>query len=170
MRLFNRLASVLLALALLGAGIVLAVEGILVAAGRPSWIVPRRAWYETATTTRWADTPVLVVSVAAVVLGLAVLVIQLRRWAPDRLPVTADGWHVQRRATERHLVEAANRVPAVTVTRARLRRGWKLAVTATGRRDDRPAVHKAVREELAHLSAPSTDHVSIHMTRPRRVA
>ncbi|MEV6520404.1 hypothetical protein AB0M43_00510 [Longispora sp. NPDC051575] len=169
MRLFNRLVSVLLALALLAGGIVVAVEGILVAADRPAWIVPRRSWYDTATTTHWADTPVLAVSVAAVVLGLAVLVVQLRRWAPDRLPV-ADGWHVQRRATERHLVEAVSRIPAVTVTRARLRRGWKVAVTASGRRDDRPAVRKVVQEELAHLSAPGTDHVSIRMTRPRRVA
>lgn len=167
----NRIASLLLGLALLAAGLLAVVEAALVALDRPAIWIPRDAWYTRLTTTGWRDNVVLIVAVAAGVVGLLILLTQLRPWPPDRVKVGVDGWYVQRRSVEHRLAAAADQVPGVHDAKARVRgsaKRWRAAVKATGDRDARPDVEEAVRAELERMAAADT-RVGVSLARARRV-
>ncbi|MBE1490596.1 DUF6286 domain-containing protein [Plantactinospora soyae] len=170
MRLVNRLATLLLALALLGGGLLLIAEVVTVALNRPSLVVDRTGWYQTLTSVRLENAWVRTVIIGLGVLGLLILSGQLLRWKPDRLPSRlADGWHLQRRSVERHLAMAADGVPGVASTNARVRRdgiGWRTRIRAVGADSSRSEVEKAIRRELARLGASADDHVGVEMVRP----
>ncbi|HEY1178947.1 MAG TPA: DUF6286 domain-containing protein [Phytomonospora sp.] len=170
MRAANRLVALLLALALIVGGLLVTAEGVMVAAGRPPLLVPLQSWYDTLTTVTFADRAVLAIAIAVGVLGLLVLFAQLRPWRPERLPVDdAQGWYVRRRSAELGLVGAVDRLPGVSHARARLGKGWRLDMRATGSPEARGEVEEAVRAELARMSAPSGP-VRVRLTRPKRVA
>jgi hypothetical protein len=170
MRVVNRLGSLLLAFVLLAGGLLLAAEGVAAALDRPL-LIDRAGWYATLTGARLDHPVVRAVLIAATVVGLLVLAAQLRRWTPERLAVQfGDGWHLQRRSVERQLASTADGVPGVSSARARIRRrgtSWRPRIRAVGDPAVRPAVERAVREELARLSAPQTDPVQIEMV-PQR--
>ncbi|GAA4440468.1 DUF6286 domain-containing protein [Phytohabitans houttuyneae] len=182
MPIVNRIASLLLGLALLAAGLLAVVEAALVGLDRPALWVPRDDWYARLTTTGWRDSSVLFVAVVAGALGLLILLAQLRPWRPDRIATyphadSADGaqdpsWYLQRRSVEHRLAAAAERVPGVrdaqAVVRGRPRR-WRAAVKAAGDRETRPDVEQAVRAELERMSAPDTVRLGVSLTRIRRV-
>ena len=169
MRLVNRVASLLLALVLLAGGLLVVAEVIVIALDRPSLVVDRAGWYGTLTTTRLGQPEIRAAAVGVAVLGLLILIGQLRRWTPDRLPTgLADGWHLQRRSVERRLATAADTVPGVTTATARLRRRgtvWRAQIRAIGDASARPAVETAVRRELDRLAAPATEHVGVDLVR-----
>ncbi|MEK8105408.1 hypothetical protein NKG94_09960 [Micromonospora sp. M12] len=94
----------------------------------------------------------------ALLLGLAILVAQLRRWTPVRLATDdREGWYLHRRCVERRLADAARAVPGVR----RARSGSDAAVVsgAPGPRDRRPGgraeIEFAVHQELHRLTAPA---------------
>jgi hypothetical protein len=170
----NRLASLLLALVLLGGGLLLAAEAAASALDQPGLLIDRTGWFNTLTGTPLRDAAIRAIAIAVGVLGLLILLTQLRRWTPDRLAVPlADGWHLQRRSVERRLAGAAGRVPGVTEARARIRRHgntWLPRIRAVGDPSSRPAVESAVREELDRLAAPSADQLDIELVRERRTS
>lgn len=186
----NRIASLLLGLALLAAGLLAAVEAVLVGLDRPALWIPRDDWYARLTTTGWRDSGVLFVAVVAGALGLLILLAQLRPWRPDRVAVgvgdadepagspPATGaaanprWYVQRRSVEHRLAAAAERVPGVRDAHATVRgrtRRWRATVKATGDRSARPDVEQAVRAELERMAAPPAVRVGVSLARIRRV-
>jgi len=169
-RLVNRLATLLLALALLGGGLLLIAEVVTVALNRPSLVVDRTGWYQTLTSVRLENAWVRTVIIGLGVLGLLILSGQLLRWKPDRLPSRlADGWHLQRRSVERRLAMAADAVPGVASANARVRRdgiGWRTRIRAVGADSSRSEVENAIRRELARLGASADDHVGVKMVRP----
>ena len=173
MPIVNRLASVLLGLALLAAGLLAAVEAVLVGLDRKALWIPRDDWYARLTTTGWRDNSVVFVAVVAGAIGLLILLFQLRPWPPERVAVGGvDGWYVQRRSAEHRLAAAASSVPGVHEARARVRGRtgkWRAAVKAAGDRDARPAVEQAVRAELERMAAPETVRVGVSLARIRRV-
>ncbi|MFY1692148.1 DUF6286 domain-containing protein [Plantactinospora sp. WMMB782] len=173
MRLVNRLGTLLLGCALLAGGLLLIMEVLTVALGRESLLIDRTAWYDTLTSTRLADPWTRTGIVAAGVLGLLILIGQLVRWKPDRLPTRlADGWHLQRRSVERQLAAVSTAVTGVDSASARVRRrgvGWWVQVRAAGDADIAPAVESAIRRELERLGASRDDHVGVRMSaRPVR--
>jgi hypothetical protein len=87
MRAVNRFASGLLGLVLIVVGLVVAIEAGLIAAGRRPAGLPLDGWYQRLTATTLANRAVLVTAIVVGVVGLLILVSQLRRWAPDRLLV-----------------------------------------------------------------------------------
>ena len=168
MRTFNRIASVLLAIVLFVVGVVVAVESLMIALDRPPVLVPRDDWYAALAGVRPEQPVVLVVSLIVLVVGLLLLFGQLRPWRPVRLP-TRHGWHVQRRAAQRSVAAAVDRVPSVTGAKARLRRRWRVRVLAAGDASDRAAVRSAVAGELARLAAPDGARIRVRLTRRRVV-
>ena len=174
MRVVNRLASLLLAIVLLGGGLLLAAEAAAVALDRPSLLIDRTGWFNTLTGTTVGDPVVLAIAIAVGVLGLLILLAQLRRWTPDRVAMSlADGWHLHRRSVEHRLADAADRVPGVTDAKVRVRRrgnSWRSRVRAVGDPSARPRVESAIRQELARLAAPPADLLDINLVRERRTS
>jgi hypothetical protein len=171
MRTANRVASLLLAAVLLVGGALVATEALLAVLGRPGLLLDRTGWYDTLTTTRRSDSAVRIAATAAVLLGIAILVAQLRRWTPVRLRLDErDGWHLHRRSVERRLAAAAAAVPGVRHATVRVRRreaGWRPRVRASGNPAAQAEVEFAVRRELHRLGSPGPIEVRLH---PRRRA
>lgn len=177
MRALNQVLSLLLGIVLLAGGLLLAVEAVLAATGQTSWLVPADAWYRSLTENRVGDRAVLFTAIAVALLGLIILVAEVRPLPPVRLPVhldKADGdWWVARRGAQRRLAGAAENVSGVTGASAKVRaRGgrWKVAVRAEAREGSRQAVEQAVEEALARLGSPRDSEVSVRLARPRRVS
>ncbi|WCN78770.1 Asp23/Gls24 family envelope stress response protein [Micromonospora sp. LH3U1] len=174
MRTVNRAASLLLSVALLAGGALLAVQALLVTLGRPAPLLARTGWYDALTTTRWHDPGVRTGAGAAVLLGLVILAAQLRRWTPVRLRIDErDGWYLHRRCVERRLTDAAGTVPGVRRARVRVRRRgdqWRPRVRATGDPAARAEVEFAVHQELRQLASPRTGRIEIRLLPRRRPA
>lgn len=169
MRTLNRVAAMLLALAVIGVGALLAVEAALLWLDRPPVLLPREDWYRTLTRTTVADTVVLAVSITALALGLVILFLQLRPWRPVRLPAKETGWYLRRRQTQRSLAAAVERLPAVASVRARLGRKWRLRLSAAADAQDRDAVREAAFGELGRLGAAEGSRLRLRLTRRRVV-
>ncbi|MGW5561674.1 DUF6286 domain-containing protein [Micromonospora sp. NPDC003944] len=173
MRTANRLASLLLATALLIGGAAVAVQALLLTLHRSTPLDTDR-WFDALGDTRWGDPTVRAVAGGALVFGLALLVAQLRRWAPVRLRTDAhDGWYLHRRGVERRLANAASAVPGVRRARVRLRpRGdtWRPRIRATGDPAARAEIEFAVRQELHRLTAPRPARIEVRLVPRRRPA
>jgi hypothetical protein len=169
MRAVNRLLGLLLGLALVAGGPLAAVDGALALLDRPPWPIRFDRWLGRLTDTALRDPGVVAVAVGVGAVGLVLLFLQLRPWAPRRLAID-DGWWVQRRSVEQHLAGALDSVNGVHGGRARLRgRGsrWRLKVSAQGRPPSRTAVRDAVRAELATLRAPDGVPLRVSLREPR---
>src|SRR5690606_5546761 len=103
-------------------GVVIAAEALMLLLGRPPIVVPRDAWYAALTGTSPRGGTVLIVSVALLVVGLLLLIAQLRPWRPARMATSQPGWRLRRRATQRSLATAVDKVPGVHSARAKLGR------------------------------------------------
>jgi multisubunit Na+/H+ antiporter MnhC subunit len=123
MHVVNRVLATLLALALLVGGLLAVVEIVLAQLGRPSWLVPHEQWSSGLAGQTFIDPVVRAVLIGLVVLGLALLVLALRRGKPRsvRLPSRNEGVRVSasRRGIERSLSTAARRADGVRAARAK---------------------------------------------------
>ena len=169
MRIANRLAAILLALALLGAGVLLIAETAMVALHRPPLVVPRERWSSALANTTGGDRVVLIVSAAVLLAGAVVLILQLRPWRPVRLPADRADWFLRRRPSEHALAAAVSQLPAVSAVKVRLRRRWRLRVRAAADGRDREAVRQAAVTELQRLAAADTKRLRVRLTRRRVV-
>jgi hypothetical protein len=177
MRIFNRIASLLLSLVLIVGGLLIAVEAVLAALHRGPWLLPVRRWHDILAGTRLADPSALAVAATLGAVGLVLLIAEVWPWRPYRLaarPATVDDrtqWWVLRRPAERRLADAAAGVPGVNAARVRLRgrRQWKVNVRAEARDDIRADIEEAVEAELARLAAPAPARVRLRLRRPRGV-
>lgn len=149
MRVANRIATGLLGLALLIGGVLLVVETALAAAGRQPWLVPRDRWHAALSTTTFANPLVLVICILLALLGLSILVVELRPWPPQRVPV-ADSWSLTRRSVENCVAAAVSALPGVERVRARVRgrRGRRLRLRTHALPERREAIEQAALAEL----------------------
>ena len=174
MRTANRVASLLLAAGLLVGGALVATEALLATLGSPALLLDRTGWYGTLTTTRRSDLAVRIAATAAVLLGLAVLVAQLRRWTPVRLRLDErDGWYLHRRCVERRLTDAAAAVPGIRRAKVRVRRRgteWRPRVRASGDPAASAEVEFAVHQELHRLAVPRAGRIEVRLLPRRRAA
>jgi hypothetical protein len=108
-----------------------------------------------------ANHTVLITAIAAGVVGLLLLLAELRPWKPDRLlagRAETTPWWLSRRSVERRTATMAVAVPGVSRARAKARgrpKRWHLRVRAEGLADRREEVNRAVRQELARRSRSS---------------
>jgi hypothetical protein len=176
MRTTNRILSTLLGLVLLLAGLAVAIEAGLIAwGGRPA-VVPADRWYAALRELRLADVRFLGTAAVVALVGLVLVLLQLRPWPPE-LVQTSAGDHpplaIARRSVEQRVALAAARAgvehPASAV-RGRPGR-WRVRLRGVAWPDRQDAVMAAVRAELDRLYAPPDTPVTITLRRPaRRVA
>jgi divalent metal cation (Fe/Co/Zn/Cd) transporter len=177
MRAFNRIAALALSLVLIAGGVFVVVESVLAALHRRPWLLPSRRWYEALRGTQLSDRSMTVVAVTVGLVGLVLLVAEIRPWAPYRLPAqlsTADPdteWWVLRGPAERRLAKAVAGVSGVNAARVRLRgrHQWTVRVRAEARDESRDRITAAIDGELARLAAPGPARVRLRLRKPRRV-
>ncbi|MBX6748528.1 MAG: hypothetical protein IRY85_02465 [Micromonosporaceae bacterium] len=176
MRTTNRILSILLGLVLLVVGLAVAIETALIAwGGRPA-VAPTDRWYASLRELRFADAPFLTTAAITALVGLTLVILQLRPWPPERVQTSAgDGppLSIARRSVE-HRVEAAATQAGVEHPAAAVRGRpgrWRVRLRGAAWPDQRDAVMAAIRVELERLYAPPDTPVSITLRRPaRRVA
>ncbi|ASW54983.1 hypothetical protein [Plantactinospora sp. KBS50] len=161
MRIVNRIATLLLSLVLLAAGLVLVIEAARVGFGRPPLVVERNSWYTALRDTQLNATPVRIGVAAATALGLLIVLSQVRRWRPRRLdvPLGPGRWSVSRRSVERRLARAVTGTPGVRHTDVRVvgpsRAGeWRPRIRVAGGPATAAGAQAAARRELDRLGAP----------------
>lgn len=130
MRFVNRLVAALLAIALVVVGLVLAIEVVAFLLGLSPVIVQWPAAYTWASSTSWDDTTLRLILLAAAVLGLLLLVAELRRAPARRLAVADQPEAVDMAYTRRGVANAVRlavrevdgvRSVATTIGRRKLR-------------------------------------------------
>ncbi|GAB3145954.1 hypothetical protein GCM10027290_26730 [Micromonospora sonneratiae] len=171
MRLANRLASLLLAVVLLAGGLLIVVETGLAAFGLPALLIDRDGWYAALSTTRLDDPVTRTVAGTVTLLGVLILLAELRRWTPERLGVQLANCHLHRRSMERRLAGAAGAVAGVASATARIRRRgrvWRPRIRVVADPSVRPAVERAVRRELDRLAVPPAQPLGVRVVRNRR--
>jgi hypothetical protein len=172
MRYVNRVVMILLALALMAAGVLAAVEVGLAALSRPPLVVQREHVTEVLQRSRWADVPVRGVLLAVAVVGLVLLVAQLVPRRTRLLPITDPTPGVTTATTRRSLERALRRaatgadgIVAASVTASR-RRVKVRAVT--GLRDVtglRTGLVAAVTEQLDGIGLARRPALSVSLRR-----
>jgi hypothetical protein len=106
MRALNRLLSLLLGLALAVAGVIVVIEVILAAAGDPFVALPANRWLGWLKATPWSAASVMAILAAMTLVGLFLLLAELRPWRSRRIraPVGGRGeWWLLRSSTEAYL-------------------------------------------------------------------
>jgi hypothetical protein len=174
MRRMNQIASGVLGALLIGVGLLVALEVALVALHRdPVWL-PLGQWYQRLSATTLAGGAVRLTAVVVGLVGLAVLVLQLRRWAPDRLLAGGGAgapWWVSRHSVERRTATAAAATGVVARAHAEVRGRpgqWRIRVRAEGWPDQREAVRSAVRSELDRLNVSADTAFDVALRKPLR--
>ncbi|HZM78428.1 MAG TPA: hypothetical protein VFC19_22100 [Candidatus Limnocylindrales bacterium] len=176
MRVANRIASALLGLALVALGLLAVAEVVLELAGRPP-LLPLDDWYERLTRVTYAGLAVRLVSIGLIVLGVLILLAELRRWRPTEVDLRSDGerghWRMRRRSLEDQISGAVNTVVGVHEAHARALGGehrWKLRVEALADAEQVEQVRATARRAMDVLAVPSEIPLIVDVRRPRRVA
>ena len=140
MKLLNRVLSVLLGLALVVLGVVVPVEVVHAALNRSGHLlVPYGPVADFLREHAWSSAPVLAILAAAAVVGLLLVLAQLKPRRPGLLAMDTDDDSVTvgiaRRSLGRALGAAASDVDGVTEARGRLRRSRATVVAVSPLRD-----------------------------------
>ena len=122
----NRIVSALLAIALLVGGLVVAVEVVLAALDKGSWLLPHEDWARSARETVFTDRSARLLFLLLAAIGLALLLLELARRRPPALPMaerdSAIDADLDRRGIERWLSTRLATVEGVTGTKAKITR------------------------------------------------
>jgi hypothetical protein len=164
MSVLNRLGGLLLGVLLLALGLLVVVEAVALSTWHRSWPVePLLSWRDNMMATPWSDWRVWFTGLVVLVVGLLILLAQLRRVRPKRLSTAENGgeidWILDRRSVEHRAASAAESIRGVTSAKAVTRGSanhWRLNVTAKARGDvvDRADVEEAVHAQLRDLGVP----------------
>ena len=106
MRLLNRPLALLLALALAGTGVIVAIEVIAYALNAKPVVVPWTTWAHWANTTHWNRAVVKVWAVILIIVGLLFLLTQLKPRRVTRLQLTGHHEHTDAAMTRKGLAAA----------------------------------------------------------------
>jgi hypothetical protein len=176
MRAVNRIAAALLGIVLIVVGLVAAAELAQVANGGHPWPRWLADWLSRWPTTTFGDRRILALAIVVAAVGLVIVIAQLRRWRPDRLPAgdARQGvWWLSRRAVERRTAARADAMVGVHEASAKVRGGsrrWRLRVRAEAKPDQQEPVEQAVRGELHRLDLPDEMPLELALRPPKRVA
>ncbi len=174
MRIVDRVLSAVLGMALLVAGLLVAVEIVVAALGRSPWLVPHDHWAEWASTTSWSDPGLRVLFAGLIVGGVALLVVEGARRRPEVLALAAQGPGVvavlERREVERWLVERVEGVEGVADAGVRISNGRTLvAATSVGRDTTtvEPGIREVASDSLESLALDRPTRLTVRV-RPRQ--
>lgn len=166
-RLVNRVITFVVGAALLAGGLLVVVEALWTWTNSGFVWIPGHQWLTSFETTAWSAPIVIAVSTGVTIIGLLLLVAQVRpqpkRVVPYQTSAGVD-WVLLRRSTEAHLSRRlATQVP-VSPIKTRLKpkvHKWVLTVTARAAQSTRPVLEEAAQSELAVLHAPSPSQVKV---------
>lgn len=126
MRIANRLIGFLFWVALGALGVIVFVETVLGLTDRPAWLIDRSGLDTTVSALSWSDRGVIIASIVLLVIGVLLIVAQLKPRRPDELAVPADreqrSLAIDRRGLEAHLGDLARNDADVAGASARVRR------------------------------------------------
>lgn len=172
LHLVNRLLAALVSLAVVALAAVVAVEVVRWFIGEPSWLVPWRSWTSDLTAVRADDPAFLGTAAVLAVLGLLLLVFELKPRRPDSLratPLLPEVHTVVTRKGVASTVETAARsVSGVASASGSVRRS-RVDVTARTRARGEQAglqdrVREAVERSLSDLELERRPRVRVHVT------
>lgn len=169
MRTLSRLVAALLGLVLLVGGLALALEVLLTAATGKRTLVPYDTWNHWARTHPWNNAIVIWSGLGALLLGLLLLLLTVRRRAPLAVP----GAHrsdmtvsFARRPLEQAVGRLAERSASVENVSVNLRKR-KAGVTGASLANDLPATGEVLRSRLSagldRLPLEHTPAVDVHL-------
>lgn len=171
MRVFNRLLVFAVGLACAVVGFVAIAEAAWTGLGYHFLWFSGSAWLHTLRTTAYSQRSVAVGAAIAALVGLALLLAELRPWRKRLVRLSQDGsrvvWLLHRRSTESLLRRRLQRQVPVSPITARLRVGalrWKLSLRAQAARSTAPVLQGAGEEELRRLGAPARSSVAVRTT------
>jgi hypothetical protein len=175
MRTVSRILAVVLALALVVAGIIVALEVVVAALDRGPLVVPYDEWSRSARRDPWSDPWVRWLCAGIAALGLLLLALAVLRRRPRTLPVRERGedleLEVGRRSLRNALAQAAGAVDGVEYATARLS-GTKAKVRVRTRRrvpGDLPSkVREAVSARVATLDLAREPELTVGMRQRQR--
>lgn len=171
MRATNRILSTLLGLVLLIVGIAVVIEMAVIALGWQQ--APLTGWYDWLRRTHFADSSFLTIAAIAALIGLVLVVLELRPQAPHRVQTNAAAGpplSLPRRSVE-HRIDAAAAAAGVERAHSSVRGSsgrWRLRLQGIAEPDQRDSVMTAVQAELERLDAPPDVAVSLALRRPAR--
>lgn len=133
MRIYFRVLSALLAAALVVLGLLVAIEVVLAALNKSSWVLPYSSVASTLRDNTWQSGIGRGIAIGLCVVGLLLLLPALRRGRPSDLPLSplTEGVDatVDRKGLQRALRDAAQRIDGVSDASVKVSRR-KVAVTA----------------------------------------
>ena len=156
MRIPNRVLAAVLALGLLVAGLIVAVEIVVAGFDRRPWVVPHDDWYRSARDRTWNSAPPRWIFIGLVAAGLVLLFLQLSRRRPTALPLTpgAVPADVGRRSLEKSLAREAQSVDGIAAAKAKIGKEKAAVVASSNRRqtgDLEPVVSQALERRMAAI-------------------
>lgn len=172
LHLVNRLLAALVSLALVVLAALVAVEVVRWFIGESSWLVPWRSWTDDLSAVRADDPAFLATAALLAVVGLLLLVFELKPRRPDSLraaPLLPEVHTVVTRKGVASTAETAARsVNGVTSASGSVRRS-RVDVTARTRARGEQAgmrdrVREAVERSLADLELERRPRVRVHVT------
>src|SRR5262245_38508075 len=172
MRTTNRILSALLGLVLIVVGLVVAIEMALIAAGRTPAVVPLDRWYRSLRSAALDNSWFVATAAVVAVVGLVLLVLELRPWPPQRVQTNAAAgtplW-ISRRSVERR-TEVAAATAGVDRAKSAVRGKpgrWRVNLRGVGWPERHDGIVEAVRSELDRLYAPSDIALNVSLRQPR---
>ena len=164
----RRLLALLLAVALVAAGVFLVVEVVAVWFGGGPVLLSDTAT-STLRTTAWDDAAVIWTAVIVGVVGLLCLIVALWPDTPTTVSTRLDGVELERRPLEQALRRELQAVDGVADATVKIRRARTKARVDTNRMLDTAAVETASQERLAEatrrLAVPTDTAVTLRAKR-----
>jgi hypothetical protein len=158
----NRLLSLLLGVALAVAGVIVVIEVILAAAGESFVLLPANRWLGWLKATSWSAASVMAILAAMTLVGLLLLLAELRpcRSRRIRAPMVGRGeWWLLRGSAEAYLRRdlesktVANRVRPTLSTRGG---PWRVRLKVDARESATPEIEQRTHEALRELGVEQT--------------
>lgn len=170
MRIFGRLISVLLALALLALSLLIVVEILVAGLGQQPLVLPYDTWYQGALNSAWSDPALRGIFLLLVLVALVLLYLAMASRKPLALPLkrTPGGMEaeVTTKSLEGSLARAAQDVDGISGAKVRVAKTKAQVAASTTRgsaaslQDD---VAAAVNQRLADLPLASAPSVAVNV-------
>lgn len=164
MRIVNRVLGTILSLALVVAGLLLALEVVVAALGFDPVLVPWPDWYAAAGTTTWDQSALRSTLLIVALAGLVLLFLEFRRAPVSRLPVGDPAPGVDTAYTRRGVARSMDAALADI-------HGVRSVTTRVGRRDLRistvsqsgePEAAQALRETVTAAAQRRVGELALH--------
>jgi hypothetical protein len=177
MRLINRPLALILAIALVGASVITAIEVVAYAVHAHPVVVNWPAWYHWARRTRWDTLVIRVWAAILIIVGVFLLALELKPRRITRLPVrsadTATDAALTRRGLGGALRAAATSIDGITGATVTVRRRSARVVARSAARGRsvahrlRDPVRQEVRARLDALSLARPPRLRVHVVPSR---